>query len=71
MSQIHAQFDPNLFDGVVTLRAEACALDPTAWQNNLYQNQPPDCQPIQLTAIPYFTWDNRAPGPMQVWIPEQ
>ena len=23
-----------------------------------------------LTAIPYYAWDNRDPGPMAVWIPE-
>jgi hypothetical protein len=23
----------------------------------------------QLTAIPYFAWANRQPGPMRVWIP--
>ena len=24
-----------------------------------------------ITLIPYFAWDNRAPGKMQVWIPYQ
>ncbi|HXT88479.1 MAG TPA: beta-L-arabinofuranosidase domain-containing protein [Trebonia sp.] len=26
-------------------------------------------QPVTLTAIPYFQWDNRGPGAMRVWIP--
>ena len=26
-------------------------------------------EPIELTAIPYFLWGNRTPGPMRVWIP--
>ena len=25
--------------------------------------------PFTLTAIPYFLWGNRNPGPMRVWIP--
>lgn len=25
--------------------------------------------PITLTAVPYFLWGNRRPGPMRVWIP--
>lgn len=25
--------------------------------------------PTKLTAIPYFRWANRAPGPMRVWLP--
>ncbi|HWM03218.1 MAG TPA: beta-L-arabinofuranosidase domain-containing protein, partial [Actinophytocola sp.] len=26
-------------------------------------------EPIELTAVPYFLWGNRNPGPMRVWIP--
>ncbi|WP_370962182.1 glycoside hydrolase family 127 protein [Amycolatopsis sp. cg9] len=26
-------------------------------------------EPIELTAIPYFLWGNREPGPMRVWLP--
>ena len=25
--------------------------------------------PLEITAIPYFLWGNRIPGPMRVWIP--
>jgi DUF1680 family protein len=24
---------------------------------------------VEITAIPYFAWDNRQPGPMRVWLP--
>lgn len=27
-------------------------------------------QPVDFTAIPYYAWDNREPGPMAVWLPE-
>jgi DUF1680 family protein len=26
-------------------------------------------EPLVLTAVPYFLWGNRTPGPMRVWIP--
>ncbi len=26
-------------------------------------------EPVPITAIPYFAWANRQPGPMSVWIP--
>jgi DUF1680 family protein len=26
-------------------------------------------EPLALTAIPYFLWGNRKPGPMRVWLP--
>ena len=25
---------------------------------------------IEFTAVPYYAWDNRAPGEMVVWLPE-
>lgn len=28
-----------------------------------------DAEPLTLTAVPYFTWGNRAPGAMRVWVP--
>jgi DUF1680 family protein len=27
--------------------------------------------PVQIRAVPYFAWDNRAPGEMLVWLREQ
>jgi DUF1680 family protein len=29
----------------------------------------PAGEPLSLTAVPYFAWGNRRPGPMRVWIP--
>ncbi|HET6706927.1 glycoside hydrolase family 127 protein [Amycolatopsis sp.] len=26
-------------------------------------------EPVELTAVPYFLWGNREPGPMRVWVP--
>jgi DUF1680 family protein len=28
-----------------------------------------ELRPVALTAIPYYAWANRDPGPMQVWLP--
>jgi len=25
--------------------------------------------PFELTAIPYYRWANREPGPMRIWVP--
>jgi uncharacterized protein len=25
---------------------------------------------VEITAIPYYAWDNRKPGPMKVWLPQ-
>ncbi|WFE76666.1 glycoside hydrolase family 127 protein [Roseinatronobacter sp. S2] len=34
----------------------------------LYDSAPPARSPATLTAIPYYLWDNRAPGAMLTWI---
>jgi uncharacterized protein len=34
----------------------------------LYTDQPPAVERVTLTAVPYYTWDNREPGEMQVWV---
>nr|MDQ2831785.1 hypothetical protein [Chloroflexota bacterium] len=55
------------------LRTEAHASD-SATGTALYRPHRADAPrdagaSIKLTAIPYYAWANRAPGPMQVWIP--
>ena len=59
----------DLFDGIVTLTAEASAIDETEWKT-LYRTAPPREQPATLTALPYYLWANRGQGSMVVWIPE-
>jgi DUF1680 family protein len=61
---------PELLGGVVVLEGAAAALDDQGWEGELYRATPPAARPASLRAIPYFAWDNRAPGAMQVWLPE-
>jgi uncharacterized protein len=36
--------------------------------NGLYSPEPPQLKRQKLLAVPYYTWDNRAPGEMLVWV---
>ncbi|MFI5707144.1 glycoside hydrolase family 127 protein [Kribbella sp. NPDC051620] len=56
-------------DGVVRLRLSAVvsALDQTLYQP--YQAASPTGTALTVTAIPYYTWANRGPGAMRVWLP--
>ena len=36
----------------------------------LYADAPPAVESVDLVAVPYFSWDNRTPGEMRVWIRE-
>lgn len=65
---------PDLLGGVTVLRHEnALADDPKLWEQTLYQPLEDATggvmQTTALTAIPYYAWANREPGPMRVWLP--
>ena len=59
----------DLFDGVVTLKANALAIKEGDWQG-LYRTSPPQDETATLTALPYYLWANRGQGSMVVWVPE-
>ena len=67
---LDSQFEPGLLGGVVMIQGTAKAVDEDAWGGNLYQTCPPILRDVPFRAVPYSAWDNRAPGEMQVWIPE-
>ena len=62
---------PGQLDGMVLLRAAGWerTRDSTGWWP---YRQNPDAgvrRQVDLIAVPYFAWGNRAPGPMRVWVP--
>ena len=59
----------DLFDGIVAMTARGTALK-NGWDRDLYRGTPPKAGPVTLTAIPYYLWANREPGPMAVWLRE-
>ena len=52
---------------IVLLEAEGYRLSSGS---GLYSNMPPAKQPVTLHAVPYYTWGNRKPGAMRVWMLE-
>ncbi len=68
-----AEFDSELFGGVVVITGEAIRPEPSNWSNEMYQPQL-DLEYTQasfpLQAIPYYLWANRKEGEMRVWIRE-
>ena len=67
---LSASFRPDLLGGTVVVEATAVADSTVGWDGELYRRQPPTREPVPIKAIPYFAWDNREPGPMQVWLRE-
>ena len=60
----------DLFDGIVTLTADAQRVDDADWDDTLYRPAPPAEVPTRLIALPYYLWNNRGKGSMMVWLPE-
>jgi DUF1680 family protein len=69
-SDIQAEAREDLFDGTVTLTANAVRVDASDWADTLYRTQRPLERPVTLTALPYYLWNNRQKGSMMVWLVE-
>jgi DUF1680 family protein len=69
-ADLNVDYRPELLGGVAVLRGVADAIDEAGWSDQLLyrRNQPSSQQQVAVTAIPYATWDNRAPGEMRVWF---
>jgi DUF1680 family protein len=57
-----------LLGGVTVLRGPAKVLEEDGWGGTLYRSRAPCTRPVEITAVPYYAWDNRDPGEMRVWI---
>jgi DUF1680 family protein len=68
-ADLTARFDDGLLGGVVVVEGPGATLSDAGWEDTLYRTSPPDTQQSAIRAIPYYAWDNREPGPMQVWLP--
>ena len=58
----------DLLGGVTVLRGTASMADDHGWAELLYRHKEPSSKSLSITAIPYYAWDNRAPGEMRVWM---
>ncbi len=69
--ELHPEFVPDLLGGVTVLRGRAITFyytDTDRLYGRIQEWQAPESllSPVTVTAIPYYAWANREPGPMQV-----
>jgi DUF1680 family protein len=69
-AELRAEERRDIFDGAVLLTATAQRVEDDGWGDSLYRNAPPAVSDCRLTALPYYLWNNRAKGSMQVWLLE-
>jgi DUF1680 family protein len=67
-AELRAERDETLLGGMMVLKGVAEIVAEQDWNRRLYQ-PPARTRPVAITAIPYYAWDNRAAGPMRVWLP--
>jgi DUF1680 family protein len=71
---LRAERAPELLGGVVRLRGAGVLNPPAGWDGALYRpadgGEPTGAkgEAVALSAVPYYAWANRAPGPMEVWL---
>ena len=69
-----ARYAPGLLDGIAVLEARGHTVEPdTDWNDLLYRTVRPDGNDRgdstrTVVAIPYYSWANREPGAMLVWL---
>jgi hypothetical protein len=65
-----ARYDRRLLGGVVVLEGGGIARQQTPWNGQLYRELAlSPAKAMKLRLIPYFSWANRGPGDMSVWLP--
>ncbi len=67
-SDISSHEDSSVLEGAIFLKANGFRTDAGAGGDELYIPYRSDEKEVELKAVPYFMWGNRAPGEMLVWI---
>ncbi|SEW14593.1 glycoside hydrolase family 127 protein [Natrinema salifodinae] len=71
-SAFDAGYRDDLLGGVVTIEAGATVPELEEWDGELYRPAAESARhSTSVTAVPYYAWDNRAPGEMRVWLREE
>ncbi len=68
-AELTSKHKSDLLGGITVIEGTGFIKPLEGWKNELYR---PAREPeeAQFTAIPYYAWDNREPGEMVVWLPE-
>lgn len=67
-NEFQVEHREDLLGGVSVLRGKGRVVEESGWEDTLYRTQGPSLNSIDITAIPYYAWDNRAPGEMRIWM---
>ncbi|HET6881957.1 MAG TPA: beta-L-arabinofuranosidase domain-containing protein [Pirellulales bacterium] len=71
-AKLDASFEPDLLGGVTVVHGEGLRVfgEDDRGTADAAGNGRFATEKVKFRAVPYFAWDNRAPGQMVVWLPE-
>lgn len=69
-ADLKTEFRPDISNGVMVIKGKGQMLESETDPEGLYFPVKSKIKDVDITAIPYFAWDNRESGEMIVWIPE-
>ncbi len=67
-ARLEARFEPELLGGVVVIKGQGLRHGFELKDDGSVVQA---SGPVDIKAVPYFAWDNRAPGEMVVWVPTE
>lgn len=72
-SAVTTAFEPDLLGGVETISVPGVREAADAPDAPLYglAGDEPDAEPVSVKLVPYYSWANREPGGMRVWLRRQ
>lgn len=62
------KWESNLLGSIMILEGTGLHAPSDGWSDKLYRFRDANGRFVPIKAIPYCTWDNRAPGEMRVWF---
>lgn len=70
--RLEGRWREDLLGGIAVVEGTGTAPVSRPWAGSLYlpySRTGAASRPVRFTAIPYYAWANREPGPMRVWLP--
>ncbi|HEX2913200.1 MAG TPA: beta-L-arabinofuranosidase domain-containing protein [Chloroflexia bacterium] len=67
-ANLTSRYDPTILGGIAVIEGEFMVIQTQDWEDQLYRSEPPTRTSFNFKAIPYYAWDNREAGEMQVWL---
>lgn len=66
--KLNVEFDKDLLDGIMVIKGDAIRNEKLDCNDILYSTESLGIRKVEFKAVPYYSWANRSPGEMLVWI---